>query len=146
MRPYLFPLPWAEFRDAVRRYYRAGKTLRLAELAERTDGQKRIGGLLVATATSGLLYLTICLPALLLSDTPIRTLFFLDLRTGLPTSTQPIDYINALVDLGDLGTLLAALCLYGFISLTAAIVMISGGLIRLIIFANGLFWGYGLTH
>lgn len=146
MRPYLFPLPWAEFRDAIRRYYRAGKTLRLAELAEQTDGQERIGGLLIATAISGLLYLVICFPALLLlSDTPIRTLFFLDLRTGLPASTQPIDYINALVDVGDASTLLAVLCLYGLIGVVAAVVMVSGGLVRLIIVANGLFWGYGLT-
>ncbi len=146
MKPFLYWSPLSDALSELRRIYLSGKKLRAKENARCAIDHDNVGSNSVALFSSGLAFFVVCFPLLLIfSDSPMQSFFFLDLRDNLLSSYHPIDYLHTLIESGNISTVLAALCLYGLTGIVTAFVTVSGGLIRLVIVANGLYFGYGLT-
>lgn len=129
----------------LKRLFKHGRSIRI-EKDERQDFEQAHTQEFVAVLMpSGLLILIIAFAWLFaISDTPIEALLLLDLPK--PDNTlEPLVYLRNLVQTSDLSTALSLVGFYGLICFLSALIVISGGLLRLLIASNGIWLGLILT-
>lgn len=137
-----------KFRRIIKRGWRDRKKSR-SKAPRTTAAPAETAALAIPMLVSGLLFALICIPwAIWLArhsgNDPLPTILLLQTPIELPA-----DFWRSLIpDFRRPGGTLLALSiggLYGLIGVVGGIILLAGGLVRLVVIANGLFFGYLLT-